>query len=315
MYGAGAIGGLVGGRLFEHGHDVVLIARGIHGRAIADRGLTIVSATGTSMVSAPVVEHPSAIEFRADDAVMLAMKSQDTASALDALVAAAPPTVAVVCLQNGVANERAAMRFFAQVYAVPVMCPATHLEPGIVEASSSPINGVFDIGRFPTGVDGTAVSLAGMLAASGFASMARPDAMAWKYSKLLMNLGNSIELMCGPAGRPSAIAEMAVDEGRAVLAIAGIALPDPEEEKVRRRPIQVVDIAGRRRGGGSTWQSAKRGLRTVETDFLNGEIVLLGRLHGHATPVNEFLQRRARQFASSGAEPGSLDVDALLDEL
>ena len=41
VYGAGAVGGVVGGRLFQHGHDVVLVARGEHQRAIAARGLTI----------------------------------------------------------------------------------------------------------------------------------------------------------------------------------------------------------------------------------------------------------------------------------
>ena len=38
VYGAGAVGGVVGGRLFQHGHDVVLVARGEHQRAIAARG-------------------------------------------------------------------------------------------------------------------------------------------------------------------------------------------------------------------------------------------------------------------------------------
>ena len=33
IYGAGAIGGTIGGRLFQHGHDVALIARGAARRA------------------------------------------------------------------------------------------------------------------------------------------------------------------------------------------------------------------------------------------------------------------------------------------
>ena len=43
VLGAGAIGGVVGGRLAEHGHDVVLIARGAHYEAIRDNGLRIES--------------------------------------------------------------------------------------------------------------------------------------------------------------------------------------------------------------------------------------------------------------------------------
>ena len=41
ILGAGAIGGTMGGRLFESGHDVVLVARGAHQAAIAGRGLEL----------------------------------------------------------------------------------------------------------------------------------------------------------------------------------------------------------------------------------------------------------------------------------
>ncbi|MFI5053850.1 MAG: 2-dehydropantoate 2-reductase N-terminal domain-containing protein, partial [Acidimicrobiia bacterium] len=43
VYGAGAIGGVVGGRLAQHGHDVVLIARGGHHDALHDAGLRVES--------------------------------------------------------------------------------------------------------------------------------------------------------------------------------------------------------------------------------------------------------------------------------
>ena len=36
VVGAGAIGGVLGGRLHQHGHDVVLVARGEHHDAIRD---------------------------------------------------------------------------------------------------------------------------------------------------------------------------------------------------------------------------------------------------------------------------------------
>ena len=54
-----------------------------------------------------------------------------------------------MCAQNGVANERAALRLFANVYGMCVMCPTGHLEPGVVEAYSSPVTGLLDIGRYP----------------------------------------------------------------------------------------------------------------------------------------------------------------------
>src|SRR3546814_12298734 len=53
VIGAGAIGGLVGGRLAHHGHDVMLVARGAHHDAIRDHGLLIRSPEGEVRVPAP----------------------------------------------------------------------------------------------------------------------------------------------------------------------------------------------------------------------------------------------------------------------
>jgi 2-dehydropantoate 2-reductase len=43
IIGAGAVGGAIGGRLFEGGREVVLVARGAHYRALAEKGLTLVT--------------------------------------------------------------------------------------------------------------------------------------------------------------------------------------------------------------------------------------------------------------------------------
>ena len=58
IYGAGAIGGVIGGWLFQHGHDVALIARGAHYEVMRDSGLLIRSAEGEENVRVPVVDSP-----------------------------------------------------------------------------------------------------------------------------------------------------------------------------------------------------------------------------------------------------------------
>ena len=157
VYGAGAIGGVVGGRLAEAGHEVVLIARGTHHDAIRDDGLRLITPDAEPRtLSIPVAPHPAGIDFRADDVVLLAMKSQHTGKALRDLAETAPPTVTVVAVQNGIANEPAALRLFEDVYGVCVVCPALHLEPGVVEAHATPLTGILDIGRYPNGVDARA---------------------------------------------------------------------------------------------------------------------------------------------------------------
>ena len=56
-----------------------------------------------------------------------------------------------------------------------------------------PTPGILDIGRVPDGVDETAEAIAADLRSAGFESVPRPDIMAWKHRKLLMNLGNGVD--------------------------------------------------------------------------------------------------------------------------
>ena len=60
IYGAGAIGGAIGARLFEAGRDVVLIAHGDHFEVLRDRGLTYRDPDGSRLLRIPVADHPRA---------------------------------------------------------------------------------------------------------------------------------------------------------------------------------------------------------------------------------------------------------------
>jgi 2-dehydropantoate 2-reductase len=313
IYGAGAVGGVVGGRLHQAGHDVVLIARGEHLAALQRGGLTLRSPIESVALTVPAVGSPGEAALRPGDVVVLAMKSQHTLGAVAELVRVAPPGVAVVCAQNGVENERVALRSFADVYAVSVMLPATHLAPGVVEAWSTPTSGLLDVGRYPDGVDETAEAVAGAFSSATFESVARPDIMRWKYRKLILNLGNAVEAVAGTGARMTALLERAVDEAERVLDAAGIDRASPDDDVARRGDLlRMRPIEGERRQGGSSWQSLHRGLGTIETDYLNGEIALLARLHGVPAPVNELLQRLAGEAAAAGRSPGSMTSDEVL---
>lgn len=313
VYGAGAIGGVLGGRLHAAGHEVVLVARGAHFRAMEKAGLRIDSRVGSVTLRVTVVDDPRAIEFRADDVVFLCMKSQHTEDALRTLAGAAPADIGVVSVQNGVANEPAALRYFANVYGVCVMCPAVHLEPGVVEASSAPVTGLLDIGRFPGGIDTRADSVSAALQSATFHSVPRPDIMRWKYGKLLNNLANAIDALCGPELRLGELGSRARAEAVACLDVAGIPFVDREEDSARRGDVLRWEPGGgRSRPGASSWQSLARGTGSIEADYLNGEVVMLGRKHGVPTPVNEMLQRVANQAAREQWAPASMGIDELL---
>ena len=126
VYGAGAVGGVIGARLHQGGHDVALIARGSHLEAIRERGLRLDTPDGSAVLELPVAGHPAELDLGDDDVVLLAMKTQDTAAALTALAGCAPG-VPVVCVQNGVENERLALRAFERVYGVVVMLSLIHI--------------------------------------------------------------------------------------------------------------------------------------------------------------------------------------------
>jgi 2-dehydropantoate 2-reductase len=316
IYGAGGVGGVIGARLFQAGQDVVLICRGAHLEAIRQRGLRLRTPDEDLTLPVPAVSHPCELAFRPDDVVVLTMKTQDTERALADLEAAGGGDLPIVCCQNGVENERLAARRFTRVYGMVVMLPAVFLQPGEVDNEATPVSGVLDAGRYPTGVDGLITRVCADFSASRLDARPDPRVMRLKYTKLLSNLGNAISVLTGVAQGSSNAAGLQRRlraEAIACYDAAGIEYAGDEEyaAAVRER-IRMSPIPGRPRGGTSTWQSLMRGLTTVETDYLNGEIVLLGALCGVATPLNAVMRRLSNQVAAGLEQQGRFTVDELL---
>ncbi|HEV8718546.1 MAG TPA: 2-dehydropantoate 2-reductase N-terminal domain-containing protein [Candidatus Binatia bacterium] len=312
IYGAGGIGGAIGGRLLQRGHEVVLICRGEQLTAIQRRGLTLKTPTDTLQLPIRAIGHPLGLSFTDSDVVILTMKSQDTELALRDLERAGGGGVPVVCCQNGVDNERMAARRFARVYGMVVWVPATYLEPGVVLNHATPVGGILDAGCYPRGVDPLITQVTADLTAGGFG--ARPDLhiMRWKYTKLLSNLYNALQAVCGLEARGGDFARAVRQEALACYRAAGIDfVPEDEMRQRVQAEVKLAAIADHPRTGGSTWQSLTRGLSSIEVDFLNGEIVLLGKLHGVPTPHNRLLQTVANHMARTGQRPGSMSVAEL----
>ncbi len=310
VLGAGAIGGAVGARLSQAGSDVVLVARGEQLRALRARGLRLLTPDGPVDAAVPAVGAPEELERRPDDVVLLTVKSQHTVSTLETWadwIGDAP----VFCLQNGVANEPTALRFVPEVHGVCVYLASTFTEPGVVAQFMAPLTGVLTLGRYPAGTDDVDGAVSADLVAARFAAPVVDDVMRWKYGKLLRNLANGIDALCGHDGVDDLVEAVQV-EGRAALTAAGIAfVPDEEDAAARGDRVGVRAVPGVGRGGSSSWQSLARGTGSIEADWLNGEIVALGRRRGVPTPVNAAVQALARRAARSGAAPASLDPELL----
>ncbi|MFI5833777.1 ketopantoate reductase family protein [Micromonospora sp. NPDC051300] len=318
VIGAGAVGGTIGVLLGEAGRDVTLVARGAHLDALRERGLTLRRPDGAVTGRLPAVAGPNGPPLPADTVLVLTVKSQDTAAALagwaDAPIeggGTAGERLPVVLAQNGVANEPAALRLFARVHPVCVWLPATHLDPGVVVANGHPHPGMLHLGRYPTGADDTTRAVAADLTAAGFVAPVRDDVMRWKYGKLLANLGNGLQALLGP-DVPEHLSQRVRAEGEAALAAAGIAHTTREEEAAERGDlVSHRPVDGEPRSGGSTWQSLARGAGSAEADHLNGEIVLLGRLHNVPTPVNAAVQTAVRRAVRDRIPAGSFGVREL----
>jgi 2-dehydropantoate 2-reductase len=314
IYGVGAIGGTIAASLALAGQDVVGIARGKMLDAIQASGLLFRTPGGEHRVKFPCHAGPDAIDFRPDDVVILTTKGQDTHAALLALRAAGVTTQAIVCGQNGVANEREALRLFPNVYGMTVMMPSDYTVPGEVNCYGGPKLGIFDLGRYPSGLDVTVDAIANHLRSANFAVFPLEDVMRSKYGKLVSNLGNVLEAALGPHSDRKAFINLAQAEAEAVYRAAGIewnAVGAGSNDPRSKGLMEMQPVAGAHRFGGSSTQSLQRGTPSIETDYLNGEIVLLGRLLGVPTPVNAYLVALGQRLIAERLDPGAISRDEL----
>lgn len=312
VHGVGAIGGTVAGALADAGKEVIGIARGAQLDAIRARGLTLRTPRGSATHRFDCFGDPAEAGLRPGDVVLLCMKTQDTAGALVQLAAAGLRDQPVFCVQNGVENERLALRRFPNVHCVTVLLPADFITPGEVAAFGSPNYGIFDIGRYPSGTDADDRAVAEALTQAGIPSFVQPDVMSRKYGKLLMNLGNIVEAALGKGRDAKEITDRLRGEAEAALRAAGIAwhvvdLSDPRLAEL----MTIAEMPGIARVGGSSTQSLTRGAGSIETDYLNGEIVLLGRLHGVPVPLNAFFLDVATRMLRDKLAPGSISRDEI----
>lgn len=314
IVGLGAIGGPLAAMLHESGTEVIGVARGPHLAAIRRNGLLVRRPGESLRVPLATVSGLDEIAWRDDDVVVLAVKSHDTLPILQQLALTAPSTIAIACAQNGVSNEIEGLRWFGDVLGVLVQCPTLHLDPGVVTVYTSPTVGILDIGRFPAGGSPTAQKIASDWSAAGYSSQAVNDIARWKYAKLLTNLGNAVEVVCGPESAAERLVARLQAEARTVFDRHGIEYASQAEDRARRADHLSLQHVDGPRPGGSTWQSATRGQPT-EIDYLCGEVVRLARLVGLAAPANQLMQALTHRITSGSLDIGSMTESDVLEQL
>ncbi len=308
------MGATVAAQLTGAGTRVVLVARGANLEVLRSQGLRYIRPDSDRWLPLDVVGGPDEVDLHADDILVLATKSQDSEALLQqwawrpvdvpGAVRTAAEVLPILLLQNGLENVRTALRRFVTVVDAVVLSPSSHLRPGEVVSPGAPLVGAFYLGRAPRGSDPAVERIAADLRRGSFAVTVVGDIDRWKAGKLLDNLAYNLDALYAPSELRDTVAAALVDEAREVLAAARIEAVDVQADSALE--LVLHDIPGYERQGSSTWQSLARG-GSVESDFLNGEIVLLARLHGLDAPMNAGVQRRSVTAALARTPPGGLD--------
>jgi 2-dehydropantoate 2-reductase len=327
--GAGAIGGVIGGQLAKAGNDVIFIDKdAAHVEALRQNGLQLRGVHGNHAIPVKVVMQASEIDFRADDAIFLAVKSFHSEAACRELRQATPLPLPVFCSQNGVRNEETASHYFDNVNGVMVLIGSKRLEPGVVVQTG---NGPVGVGTYPDGLSQAAEDVAAALDATDLPIYTTDQIARHKWNKMLINLNNATMGLTGFASQegradPEARLWMAdvYEEGVRVLQAAGIQYEGPPgmgpiEDRIEElRDLDFdpgVPVDDELKGRASLWQDLYHRRGEVEADYFNGEIVNLGRQYHVPTPHCSLLVELIKEMAEARELPGKYKIQQLRDML
>jgi 2-dehydropantoate 2-reductase len=311
IYGAGGIGGVVGGHLLMAGYNVVLIGRPAHMQAVQQKGLTLIKPDQTHTLKLTAVTSPAEAKLTSNDVILLTMKGQNTAAAMHDLKSVIKD-IPVFCLQNGVRNEEIAASFFPRVYSVRVNIGAVYMNDGEVVCRRDP-PGWLIMSVYPQGIDELVEDVGAALRRAGFYVLVTPDAMPYKWGKLMTNLGNAVGAITNAGFKESHdITQAAQEEARRILSVTGISWLSEDQIKEEWSDFMAPPRAALNTPEqSSTWQSLGRQQGTVETEFLNGEIVRVARKAGLSAPINETITRLTAEMAARKEKPGKYSAAEL----
>jgi thiosulfate/3-mercaptopyruvate sulfurtransferase len=326
IVGAGGVGVTAAAELQRAGREVVLVARGAQLEFARTGKIRYSRPDGARYLELPAVGDPADVDLTPDDVLVLATKTQDVEAAVadwawrpvgypDGTRRPAAASIPLVTTQNGLEAERVALRRFASVLAGVLWIPATYVQAGEVVSAGAPAVGVIWLGAYPGGSHPRLAAIAEDLRAAGFEAQVAEDITRWKAAKLLGSVTFALAALYPAGERRDQAAALLRTEAREILVAAGYGIADmAAESTVDLGRFTAAPVAGRERGGNSTWQSFSRS-SSLETDFLNGEIVLAARLLGRTAPANQAVTERARAAWREGVAPGSLSEDDLLATL
>jgi len=328
VIGAGAIGSVIGGLLSKAGEDVTLIGRKSHVDAINHNGLILDGESGKTVIQIEAAEN---LDFKPDLA-LLTVKAQDVESSVRKVQPFLSSTQ-VVTMQNGVQSDDQVAGLLGEenIISSVVTFSSQFLEPGKALYSIPFSKTALLIGE-PFGNKGSRLQALSALLNKAIGTDISEDIRAAHWTKLIWNLQTAVPAVTGLSYQDGyqypKVRELTINllkEGLKVIKVAGIRTADvpgfpmePIETMAKESlPIastllkKIAESLGKVPVLGSTLQSIKRGTST-EVDYLNGEIVNLGKKISIPTPVNSLTVELVHQVEATGK---FLTVDELSQRL
>jgi 2-dehydropantoate 2-reductase len=309
--GAGAVGSVVGGLLATAGHRVTLLGRPGHLEAVAARGLRLEGLWGDHRVRDLTLATTATEIGGPYDAILLTVKSFDTAAMLAATVGALAPDGCVIALQNGLGNVEQVVAAVGAERALGgrVIFGATLPSPGVARVTvfADPIA----LGAALAGAaaaERRAREWTEHFAAAGIPTELTTSLQAHLWTKIFYNAAlNPLGALLGqpygalaadPDGR--ALMDDVFDECFAVAAARGVVPLVPTADAYRELFYgRLVPATAHHRS--SMLQDLERG-RPTEIEAINGCIWRYGREAGIPTPVNATMTRLIRFRQRIGQE-------------
>ncbi|BDG61239.1 2-dehydropantoate 2-reductase [Caldinitratiruptor microaerophilus] len=307
VMGAGAIGCYFGGRLAQAGHEVHLIARGEHLRALRERGLVVRSELGDIAAQLPATDDPA--EVGPVDLVLFTVKSQDTDQAAQAARPLVGPDTVVLTLQNGVDNPDRIGAVLGPEHVLGGSCQieAAIAEPGVVVHPSRLAR--VTLGELDGADSPRARRIRDAFAAAGVEVRLVDDIRRALWEKLgflaTMSAFTTVTgLPIGPlraCPETWALMQAMLREVWSVGRAAGVGLADDYPDRTAQFMNELPPTMKT-----SMQRDRERG-RRLEVEAIHGPVVRLGRQHGVPVPVTETMYGLLKLY-EPGAPPAASGV-------
>jgi 2-dehydropantoate 2-reductase len=299
IYGAGAIGSVLGGFLHKIGRSVTFAGRGEHFRALSGEGLKVTGIWGEHAIPVQEVQTlATSTPERRFSVILLCVKSKDTESSAAEAAPLLEEGGIMVSMQNGLSNWETVAKQVGEDRTVGarVIFGAEIVRPGLARVTVNADDVL--LGEPFQPVNGPLLEgLQRDLALSGIPAriVKKEDIWAALWGKVLYNsclnpLGALLEVPYGRLGENEhtrEIIRIVIEEIFAVIAAKGVKVPYRNADDYYHFLLdkQLPPTVGHR---ASMLQDILKGRKT-EIDSLNGAISRYARQYGISTPYNDLL--------------------------